>query len=361
VDLDFLNLDALLGSAQTIKYLCFVFVTALLVRYIISRSFSVITNRKNAAVLDAVLYGLERPIIFSVWVVAIERINRYWIAYTGTNSDQIENLTLLAIIWLLVWSAWRFARRLEQNLSSNDFDRIALDAGSADALRMTLRAFSFALGVLSSMQVVGLPLSSLVAFGSASGLMVGYAAKDLVANFAGAVMLRLDRPFVVGEWVCSPDQDIEGVVEEIGLRITRIRTFDQRPLYVPNSTFTKISVETPSRMRNRRIKETIGVRYQDEAQLESIVRNIRSYLQTHEEIATDRVIIVNLNGYGHSALEIFVYCFTKTTGWVRFHEIKEEILMGILAIIKRHDAQIAYPTQTLHMASSNTPTAEPSK
>lgn len=359
MDLDDLVEQISLVNLESFKYLCFVFVTALLIRYVISRSFTFFMNRRNAAVIDACLYGLERPIIFSVWVLAVERINQYRIAYYGVEGQRIENLAILAFVWLVVWSLWRFARRLEQNLVSDDFDRIPLDAGTADAFRMTLRALAFAFGVLVSMQVIGVPLSSLVAFGSASGLMVGYAAKDLVANFAGAVMLRLDRPFTVGEWVRSPDQEIEGVVEDIGLRITRIRTFDQRPLYIPNSTFTKISVETPSRMRNRRLKETIGVRYQDGECVESIIKTIRSYLVNHEEIDTERVLIVNLNGYGHSALEIMVYCFTKTTGWVRFHEIKEQILLDIFDIIRRHGAEIAYPTQTLHHAGHASIQPEP--
>ena len=77
------------------------------------------------------------------------------------------------------------------------------------------------------------------------------------------MFVYLDRPFAVGDWVRSPDREIEGTVENIGWRVTRIRTFDKRPLYIPNSIFSQIAVENPSRMSNRRIKETIGIRYDD--------------------------------------------------------------------------------------------------
>ena len=91
-------------------------------------------------------------------------------------------------------------------------------------------------------------------------------------------MIYLDRPFDVGDWVRSPDKNIEGTVEDIGWRLTRIRTFDKRPLYVPNGTFSTISVENPSRMSNRRIKTNIGLRYDDANKVATIIADIESML-----------------------------------------------------------------------------------
>ena len=103
----------------------------------------------------------------------------------------------------------------------------------------------------------------MLTFGGVGGLIVGLAAKDLLSNFFGGMMIYFDRPFKVGDWIRSPDRQIEGTVERIGWRMTIIRTFDKRPLYVPNSVFSSIVVENPSRMLNRRINETFGLRYQD--------------------------------------------------------------------------------------------------
>ena len=119
------------------------------------------------------------------------------------------------------------------------------------------------LSALMVLQSLGVSVSGLLAFGGIGGIAVGFAAKDMLANFLGGLSIYLDRPFAVGDWIRSPDRSIEGTVEDIGLRVTRIRTFDQRPLYVPNSTFSSVSLENPSRMTNRRIYETIGVRYED--------------------------------------------------------------------------------------------------
>ena len=172
----------------------------------------------------------------------------------------------------------------------------------------------------------------------------------MLANFLGGLSIYLDRPFAVGDWIRSPDRSIEGTVEDIGLRVTRIRTFDQRPLYVPNSTFSSVSLENPSRMTNRRIYETIGVRYEDAGRVAKIVSDVQTMLKEHEDIAQDRTMIVNFNHMGPSSLDFFIYAFTKTTNWVEYHAIKENMLLRILEIVERNGAQIAFPTQTIHHA-----------
>ena len=88
-----------------------------------------------------------------------------------------------------------------------------------------------------------------MAFGGIGGIAIGFAAKDLLANFFGALMIFLDRPFSIGDWIRSPDREIEGVVEDIGWRSTKIRTFDKRPLFIPNSAFASLTVENASKMQ----------------------------------------------------------------------------------------------------------------
>ena len=162
-------------------------------------------------------------------------------------------------------------------------------------------------------------------------------------------MIYMDRPFKVGDWIRSPDKNIEGVVEDIGWRLTRIRTFDKRPLYVPNATFTNISVENPSRMSNRRIYETVGVRYCDIDTLALILEDVRTMLAEHEAIDHRQTLMVNFNKMAESSLEFFVYTFTKTTNWERFHQIKEDVLFKVAKIIEQHDAQVAFPTSTVQL------------
>ena len=138
-------------------------------------------------------------------------------------------------------------------------------------------------------------------------------------------------------------------VEDIGWRLTKIRTFDKRPLYIPNAIFANIAVENPSRMTNRRIKQTIGVRYEDANKMDVIISDIKTMLQEHEDIDTRQTLIVNLNTFAPSSLDFFIYTFTKTTNWIRYHEIKQDVLLKVLAIIDKHGAECAFPTSTLHI------------
>jgi len=129
--------------------------------------------------------------------------------------------------------------------------------------------------------------------------------------------------------------------------MTTIRKFDKRPMYVPNATFATITVENPSRMTHRRIFEHVGIRYDDFGVLPAIVEDIRQYLQSHSEIATDQTLMVHFNLYGASSLDIMVYCFTRTRVWAEYHQVREEVLIRIGEIIAGHGAEIAFPTRTV--------------
>ena len=201
------------------------------------------------------------------------------------------------------------------------------------------------------MQTLGFSISGVLAFGGVGGIAVGFAAKDLLANFFGGLMIYLDRPFSVGDWVRSPDKEIEGTVEDIGWRQTRIRTFSKRPIYVPNSIFMNIVVENPSRMSHRRIFETIGVRYNDINQISAIVNDVKAMLKNHSEIDQKQTMIVNLNQFNESSVDFFVYTFTNTTNWIKYHEVKQDVLLKISDIIESHNSSIAYPTRVLHIDS----------
>jgi len=187
----------------------------------------------------------------------------------------------------------------------------------------------------------------LLAFGGVGGIAVGFAARDMLANFLGGLSIFLDRPFAVGDWIRSPDREIEGTVEDVGWRMTRIRTFDQRPLYVPNSVFSTVAIENPSRMSNRRIYETIGVRYDDAAVMEQIVAEVKALLQQHDDIDKGKTLMVNFVAFGASSLDFFIYCFTRTTDWATYHEVKQDVLISILKIIEGHGAEVAFPTRTV--------------
>jgi hypothetical protein len=158
-------------------------------------------------------------------------------------------------------------------------------------------------------------LAEVLALGGVGGTAVGFAAKDLLANCLGGLSSYLDRPFFVGEWICSPDKALKGTVEFISWRHTRIRAFNKNPICVPNALFTKILVKNPSRMGHRRIREAIGLRCEDSAAVSAIKADIETMLCRHPEIAEAQTLIVKLNLFGAPSLDIMVCtCIHQSLG-----------------------------------------------
>lgn len=263
--------------------------------------------------------------------------------------ENIKSLRYVSVVALGTWFLTGFVRRVEQRIVNPEYCKEPMDQTTAMALGKLVRMSVLITSTLVVLQTLGFSISGVLAFGGIGGIAVGFAAKDILANFFGGLMIFLDRPFAVGDWVRSPDKNIEGTVENIGWRLTRIRTFDKRPLYVPNATFAQISLENPSRMTNRRIYETIGIRYNDGQHMGAIIKDVKAMLLAHEEIDTSQTLIVNFNAFASSSLDFFVYCFTKTTNWIAFHEIKQDVLLKVLEIIENHGAECAFPTSTVHL------------
>jgi MscS family membrane protein len=309
---------------------------------------------------ELLLKSIGTPLRLLIWVLGLSLLLEIFSRNGLPLGTEIGgNLRRLGGIIILAWGVIRFIRAGENYLTSPAAGRRRVDRTTADAVAKLLRLIVFILAGLTVLQSSGVSISGILAFGGIGGIAVGFAAKDLLANFFGGLMVYMDRPFHVGDWVRSPDKEIEGTVEQIGWRLTRIRTFDQRPLYVPNATFTSISVENPSRMRNRRIYEHVGVRYDDVDKVKAIVDEVREMLRHHPEIDTQQTLIVQLNRFGPYSLDFMVYTFTKTTQWVQYHEIKQDVMLKIAEIILRHGAEFAFPTQTLHMAPAQGSLPEP--
>lgn len=299
---------------------------------------------------DAVVAALKKPVVWLIWIVGINFAAGVTIKmFDSSWSHLIEPLNRVAILFLGTLFVVGFIKRAEQNLVSPEYLDKPMDETTVRAVGKLLRAAVIITVVLIAMQVFGYSVSGLLAFGGIGGLAIGFAAKDLLSNFFGGLMIYLDRPFAVGDWVRSPDREIEGTVEDIGWRLTRIRTFDKRPLYVPNSIFNNISLENPSRMTNRRIYETLGIRYDDIEVMGEIVSDVRTMLENHSEIDSSQTLIVNFNSFSESSIDFFIYTFTKTTNWVRFHQIKQDVLLEVAKIIARHGAEAAFPTSTVHL------------
>ncbi len=300
---------------------------------------------------DAIIDSLKKPISLIIWAAGLYLATEIIQEATGAVIfNAVEPIRDTVIIGALAWFMVRLIKHGEQNFIKGEKE---VDPTTVDAIAKLLKMAVVITAMLVVLQTLGFSISGVVAFGGIGGMAVGFAAKDLLANFFGGLTIYLDRPFTVGDSIRSQDHDIEGTVEQIGWRLTRIRRFDKRPLYVPNAVFTTIAVQNTSRMLNRRIYETIGIRYDDAGKMKTIVDKVKNMLKNNPEIDTGQTMIVNFNSFAPSSLDFFIYTFTKTTNWAEYHEIKQDVMLKIIDIIDEEGAECAFPTSTIHLADKD--------
>ena len=311
---------------------------------------TLVTNTSNLWD-DAVFKAARRPLSLIIWLIGITLAAQV-IPVQGDNqllgSGLVTNIRQIGVLFAIAWFMVSFVKNIEENIiESARRDGRVIDQTTVHALGRVLRITIVVTVILIALDTLGFSISGLMAAGGIGGLAVGLAAKDIIANFFGGVTVFMDRPFSVGDWILLKDQNIEGVVENIGWRQTTIRKFDKRPIYVPNAIFTTASVENPSRMTNRRIYEVIGLRYQDLEQMGAITDEVREMLSGHSEIDEQQTLMVHFDAFNSSSVDFFIYCMTHTVNWQHYHAVKQDVLLKISEIVRRHGAAVAYPTRTI--------------
>ena len=292
---------------------------------------------------DAVLASLTRPGQVLIWFVGVTLVTT-----VSLQADWISKLQKSGILLILGW----FLFSLIRNYSSCARQRgRVIDEDFHVAMAKASQATVIVLIGIGLLQTFGVSITGILTFGGVGGLVVGFAAKDMLENFFGGLMLHMDSPFKTGDWIRSPDRDIEGMVERIGWRQTLIRTHSRNALYVPNGMFLTIVLENPGRMSHRMIKEIIGLRYDDLGKMKLVLDDVQKLLEESEEIDPGMTRLARFDRFSESSVDFFIQCYTRTTGRARYSEIKQELLLEIARIVERHGAEIAFPTRTLYVKS----------
>ena len=304
---------------------------------------------------DALFNAAVHPLTLLIWLIGLTAAAAMVPLFNESGdfgTGLVPNIRQVGVLFALTWFLVSFIKNIENNLVERavEEDR-KTDRTTIQALGRVLRITVVVTASLVGLDTLGFNVAGLMAAGGIGGLAIGFAAKDVLANFFGGVTVFIDRPFGIGDWIILKDQNIEGVVEYMGWRQTCIRKFDKRPVYVPNAIFTTASVENPSRMTHRRIYETIGLRYEDVGVVEAITDQVREMLRNHPEIDTGQTLMVHFNAYAASSLDFFIYCLTHTVDWQHYHAVKQDVLLRIADIIERNGAAIAFPTRQIHVST----------
>ncbi len=255
-----------------------------------------------------------------------------------------------SMILLAIWLGVAVTNSLFKELMVRALEtQTPLDEQLLPLIRSSIQIFLIVIGGVTVLQELGYSVSSLIAGLGLGGAAFALASRDTLSNLFGSLVIFIDRPFMVGDWI--EIGDIEGTVEEVGLRVTRIRTFANSLITLPNSMLTTQPINNWSRMKKRRIRMTIGLTYDSSPdQVDKAVEAIRKVIREDERMHQD-FFLVNFKGFGAYSLDIFVYCFTVTTQWAEHLQVQQELLLKFMREIEALGLSFAFPTQSIHVES----------
>lgn len=359
-----------------------IFVFFFLLRHLIARilikSISMLSRfLENKAIQDQIKEQIAPPILWIILIVSSSFALEI-LTFPNPVSPKLKiwiNASLIiSFSWLTILLFKGYGIAILGNIAqrNNSFRREVINL----LLKVTY-FFIVMIAILVLLKNFGFNVSALIASLGIGGLAVAFAVKDVLANFFASVVLLFDNSFNQGDWiVCG---DIEGTVVEIGLRRTTIRTFDNAMLFVPNSLLANGSVRNWNRRKQgRRIRMQIGVTYSSTPeQIRACVRDIQLMLLSHPQIAkadderhplshyeldlkSNIISIDDLLGYksnlfvvldefAGSSINILVYCFSKTTNWGEWLDVRQDVMLKIMEILDKHNLSFAFPSQSLYI------------
>lgn len=337
-------------SIQITFIIFFSYFLSKVVRIILFLFFKYFAKTKNF-IDNSIIIALKKPIFFLIWLYAaivssnfiIEQLNGKLLKYTQVLKYILIYLVVLTFFVKIITEVKKhYILQKEKSNKTPDFTTIY-------AIEKISKSTIFIIWTILVLGKMGFNLNALVAFGGAGGVAIGFAGKDLMTNIFGGLIIYLNKPFSVGDWISSPDKKIEGDVEEIGWRQTKILTFEKYPIYIPNSLFGTIIIENKSRHKAWRIREEINIRFTDINKVDRISKDVVKMLKEHQNISKKFKLYVNFTNFSESSLTLLVNAYTNTNEYARFLETKQDVLLKIAKIIKENGADFAFPTNTIYI------------
>ncbi len=298
---------------------------------------------------DEILYVLQRPIAFGMVILGFN-VAFSFMSFSESFTSMISHTMQTLTIALFAWVLYRIIKLFE-----NSDDLISKRFKTHNGITLAKLLLSILKGIvliIAGMNILstwGINVTGFIASLGLVGMAFALAAKDTASNFFGSMVLFTDQPFKIGDWIKTPE--VEGTIEHIGIRSTRVRTFAQALVSVPNGNLADSAILNWSEMGKRRIKMTLGVTYgTTAAQMRQILTEIRELLNNDDDIHK-QTIYVHFTEFQESALGIFCYFFTKTTVWGEYMAVRERINLELMEIVERNGAGFAFPSQSLYIES----------
>jgi len=306
------------------------------------QKFSKLTDTYND---DKIISALKGPIRFAFILVGAHLFFLIIFKETEFIKNILNTLVVYTVFWAII-SVLESLRDLFHHATEKFNPDLAKEMGNF--ILKIVKVLVGGVGLGAMLQVWGINVTALVASLGLGGLAFALAAKDTASNMFGSFALLADKSIRIGEWIKVGG--VEGTVEDIGMRTTKIRSFEKSLITVPNQIVSNSPIENFSRRGVRRIKMRIGLTYSTTGeQMDTIVQEIRSMLHNHENISQKETLLVNFESFGDSALNIFIYTFTNTANWERYLNIREDIHLKIMKIVEDNGSAFAFPSQSIYV------------
>jgi MscS family membrane protein len=272
----------------------------------------------------------------------------------------MEVAVRILLVLSVVWAAYRTVDLVSERMSEKAAKTESkLDDQLVPLVRKSLKVFTVIAGVLVILQNLEVNIASLLAGLGIGGVAVALAAKDTIANFFGSIMIFTDRPFQIGDWVVIGG--VEGIVEEVGFRSTRIRTFYNSLVTVPNAKFMEANIDNYGQRQYRRTFVTLNVSYATTPeQMQAFVEGIRAVVSANPYTRKDYYEI-HMSAFGAHSLDVMVYIFFRVPSWSEELRQRHNVFLEILRLARDLGVEFAFPTQTLHLETVATPREPPAR
>lgn len=328
-----------------------IFLLFLIFRKIFSKYvFAILLKLGRKAPGDLLSYlflAFEKPIQWLFIIIGVYVSARYFPHVDQTNPLFLK-IIRSSVIFIISWGLFNLSSSSSLLFTKiNERYNIEIDEILIPFLSKTLRFIIVAISISIIAQEFEYDVNGFVAGLGLGGLAFALAAKDALGNLFGGVVIITEKPFSIGDSIKTPS--VEGTVEDITFRSTKVRTSTQALVTVPNATLANESIMNLSKMEKRQITFNLQVPHDtSKEKLKTVVKQIESYLKDHPEIHQE-TILVSFDQYKENGLDIFLYFFTNTTNWEEFLKIKEEINFEIMDILEREEVEIALPSRKLYL------------
>ncbi len=329
-------------------FLGFLIIRRLFARVVVNR-LAAFSARTKTELDDEAIQVLKKPIAFIPVVMGVFFATNF-LPLSGALAQIADNTVRSLVVIVIFWIAINLIRPL--SVIFYHLERI-LGAAMVDWLIKATKIILGFLGVATILEIWGIKVAPIIAGLGLFGLAVALGAQDLFKNLISGILVIGEKRFTKGDWI-RVDGVVEGTVENIGFRSTLVRRFDKAPVFVPNSQLSDNSLTNFSAMTHRRIYWMIGVEYRTTIeQLRKIRDEIENYILQSEEFSKPPEVptFVRIDRFSDSSIDIMVYCFTKTTSWGEWLEIKERLAYKIKEIVEAAGTSFAFPSQSIYVES----------